>query len=284
MQKTIKNEIHAEGIGLHSGKMVKMTLKPADVNSGIVFKRIDLKPSVDLKMAPNNIEETLLCTRLQVKDVSVSTIEHLMSAFCAMEIDNVIVELDADEVPVMDGSASPFLFLIQSAGVLIQDKSRRFLKIKKKIRVTEDDKFAELAPYAKGLKFSCSIDFDSPVISKTPQSVEYELHPMTYEKEISRARTFGFAADIEKLHANNLALGASLKNAVGIGDDTVLNPEGLRYGDEFVKHKLLDAIGDLYVVGAILGKFTAHKTSHSLNNRLLRKLMEDDTQYEWVTK
>lgn len=284
MQKTIKNEIHAEGIGLHSGKLVKMTLRSAEMDAGIVFRRVDLTPVVDLKIAPEHIEETMLCTRLKANDVSVSTIEHLMSAFCAMEVDNVIVELDSDEVPVMDGSSSPFVFLIQSAGVLKQSKKRRYLKINKKVRVTEDDKYAELAPYAKGLHLKCVIDFPHPVIAKTSQEVDYEFHPMTYQKEIARARTFGFAKDIEKLHENNLALGASLENAVGIGDDTVLNPEGLRYSDEFVKHKLLDAIGDLYVAGAILGDFTGHKTSHSLNNRLLRELFSDDSQYEWVTK
>lgn len=284
MQHTIGNTIRAEGIGLHLGKTVRMTLKPGKPNTGVVFRRVDLDPPVDIKMAPNHIQEALLCTRLQKGDVSVSTIEHLMAALCATQVDNVIVELDSDEVPVMDGSAAPYVFLLKSAGLAKQEKNRRYLKVKKKVRVEHDDKFAELSPYAKGLHLDYTIDFPSPVIAKTPQHIEYEFHPMTFEKEIARARTFGFVADLEKLHANNLALGASLENAVGITEDAVMNPDGLRYSDEFVKHKLLDAIGDLYVAGPILGKFKGFKTSHSLNNQLLRKLLEDKTQYEWVTK
>ena len=283
MQKTIKHSIQAEGIGLHSGQIVRVKAFPSSVGTGIVFKRTDCEPPVLIPLKVDSIEEALLCTRLSSNGKHVSTIEHLLSALCALEIDNILFELDSDEVPIMDGSASPFIFWLQSAGIIDQEEPRRFLKIKKNIRVQDGDKFAELSPSNKGLDLHYSIDFPHPVISRTSQSIEFSFHPMTYIKEISRARTFGFAKDLEKLQANHLARGASLDNAVGIGDDCVLNPTGLRYHDEFVKHKLLDAIGDLYVAGPILGKFVGHKTSHTLNNKLLRELFKDDSQYEWVS-
>ncbi len=290
MQKTIKHSIQMEGVGLHSGQLVQMRAIPAPVDSGIIFKRMDCDPPVLIPLKIESIEEAPLCTRLisfqsgpENQTISISTIEHLLSALCALEIDNILFELNADEVPIMDGSASPYIFWLQSAGITEQEENRKFLKIKLPVRVEDGDKFAELIPSAKGLEFHYSIDFLHPVISNTPQEIEFMFHPMTYIKEISRARTFGFVKDLEKLQANNLARGAGLNNAVGITDEGVLNPEGLRYQNEFVKHKLLDAIGDLYVAGPILGKFTGHKTSHTLNNRLLKKLFSDDSQYEWVS-
>lgn len=281
-QQTIKNTISAEGIGLHSGQLVHMTLKPAPVGSGVSFVRVDLDPQITLPITPENIEEAVMCTRLSVNGAHVSTIEHLMAALCALEIDNIIVEINADELPVLDGSASPFIFLLQSAGVQSQDKDRRFLKIKQTVRVELEDKYAQVEPNIKGLDFDYAIDFEHPVIAQTPQTIEYTFHPMTFIKEISRARTFGFADDLDKLHANNLAQGASLDNAVGISDDGVMNPDGLRYEDEFLKHKLLDTIGDLYVAGPLIAKFKGYKTSHTLNNQLIRKIFSDKNNYEWV--
>ena len=287
LQKTIKNAIHMEGIGLHSGHNVRMKALPAPVDTGIVFKRVDASPPLLIPIAVDRIEESLLCTRLASpipdQDFSISTIEHLLSAIAALEIDNLLIELDAGEIPIMDGSAAPYIFWLQSAGICELEEKRKFLKIKKTIRLEDQDKFVELTPISKGFELSVSIDFAHPVIQKTPQQVEFTFHPMIYMKEISRARTFGFVKDLEKLQANGLAKGASLENAVGIGDEAVLNPDGLRYEDEFVKHKLLDAIGDLYVAGPMIGKFTAHKSSHSLNNRLLRKLFSNESNYEWIS-
>lgn len=281
-QQTIKNTISCEGIGLHSGQMVHMMLKPAPADTGIVFVRTDLDGS-QLPIKTENIEEAVMCTRLKVGEAHVSTIEHLMAAMAALEIDNILVEVDADEVPVLDGSASPFIFLLQSAGSQKQESDRRYLKIKRKVRVEKNDSFAEVEPQTKGLSFDYRIDFEDPTIAGTPQSIEYDFHQMTFIKEISRARTFGFADDLDKLHANNLAKGASLDNAVGINDEGVLNPEGLRYKDEFVKHKLLDAIGDLYVAGPLIAKFTGYKTSHTINNLLLREIFSNEKNYKWVT-
>lgn len=284
MQKTIKHIIQMEGKGLHSGQMVKMRAIPAPTGTGIIFKRTDLDPAVLIPVRIDAIEETPLCTTLKSpQGQAISTIEHLLSALCALEIDNILFEINADEIPIMDGSASSYIFWLQSAGITDQEEPRKFLKIKATVRIEEGDKFAEFSPSTKGLEFQYSIDFPHPVIANTPQSIEFVFHSMTYIKEISRARTFGFVKDLERLQANNLAKGASLENAVGITDEGVLNPEGLRYDNEFVKHKLLDAIGDLYVAGAILGKFTGHKTSHALNNRLLRKLLADSSLYEWVS-
>lgn len=298
MQKTIKRPIHVQGVGLHSGKLVKMRALPAPAGSGIIFKRIDLEIPILIPVKVDAIEEALLCTRLssqasqasqgsaQEGRVSVSTIEHLLSALCALEIDNILFEIDADEVPIMDGSASSYIFLLQSAGITEQEENRRFLKIKNTIRIEDPqdkNKYAEFSPTQKGLEIQYSIDFEHPIISSTAQSIHIYFQPTTYIKEISRARTFGFIKDLEMLQANNLARGASLENAIGLTDDAVMNPEGLRYQDEFVRHKLLDAIGDLYVAGPILGKFTGHKTSHTLNNQLLRKLLSSPDNYEWVS-
>ncbi len=284
MQKTIKRPIHVQGIGLHSGKLVKMRALPAPAGAGIIFKRIDLENPVMIPVKIEAIEEALLCTKLSsAEGVTVSTIEHLLSALCALEIDNILFEIDADEIPIMDGSASSYIFLLQSAGITEQEENRRYLKIKNLVRIQEGDKYAELEPLAKGFELKYSIDFPHPAISSTPQEIYFNFQPTTYIKEISRARTFGFIKDLEMLQANNLARGASLENAIGLTENNIMNAEGLRYKDEFVKHKLLDAIGDLYVAGPILGRFTGHKTSHSLNNKLLRKLFSDSENYEWVS-
>ncbi len=282
LQQTIKNPIHLAGVGLHAGCEVYATLLPAQENQGIVFRRTDLKPAVDLQIKPENIQEALLCTKLVQDGADVATIEHIMAALCAMQIDNITVELTAAEVPVMDGSAEPFVFAIRAAGIVVQSAKRRYLRIKKKVRVEEGDKFAEFLPHSGGLRLQLSIDFPHPVIQKTKQDISFDLTSIGFTNQISRARTFGAAKDLDQLHAKKLALGASLSNAVGLSDDGVLNPEGLRYPDEFVKHKLLDCIGDLYVAGAIIGLFRAHKTGHTLNNRLLRAVLADQEAYEWV--
>jgi len=281
MQHTIKNSISIVGKGLHSGKEVKLTFCPAAENSGITFKRTDISPQVSIKVSPDKIQETMLCTMLVEHDVKISTIEHVLSALSALEIDNVIIELNAEEVPIVDGSASPFVFLLQSAGIIAQATPRRYLLVKKAVRVEQDDKFVELSPHS-GFQLNVSIDFQHPAISNTSKQVEFEFSPISYSKEVARARTFGFAAQLEQLHNQGLALGASLENAVGLDDNGVINEEGLRFPDEFVKHKLLDAIGDLYSVGAIKGSYKAYKPSHALNNRLLRKLLAEQDAWEYI--
>lgn len=283
VQQTLRNRINLEGVGLHTGKSVRMTLNPAPEGTGIVFRRVDVTPPVDLAIKPDHIQEALLCTKLVgERGAEVSTIEHLMSAFAGMQIDNVIVELNAPEVPVMDGSSEPLLFAIRAAGIAKQKEVRKFLRIKKTIRVEDGDKFTELSPYGGELRLHLTIDFPHPVIARTAQSIEFDLTPTSYFAEVSRARTFGMAKDIEKLHAKGLALGASLDNAVGIGDNDVLNREGLRYADEFIRHKLLDTIGDLYVAGPIRGFFRGHKVGHALNNKLLRAVFADVEAWDWV--
>jgi UDP-3-O-[3-hydroxymyristoyl] N-acetylglucosamine deacetylase len=281
MQHTIKNSISVVGKGLHSGKDVKLTFCPAPENTGIVFKRVDLSPVVSIKVSPEKIQETMLCTMLVEGEVKVATIEHVLSALAALEIDNIYLELNAEEVPILDGSASPYVFLLQSAGVMAQTAARKYLVVKKPIRVEQDDKFVELLPHP-GFHLNVSIEFDHPAIANTPKSIDFELSTNAYTKEIARARTFGFATQLEQLHKQGLALGASLENAVGLDDKGVINREGLRFPDEFVKHKLLDAIGDLYSVGAIKGSYKAHKPSHALNNRLLRKLLIEQDAWEFV--
>ena len=280
-QTTIKTSVNAVGVGLHSGQEVHITLRPADANTGIVFRRIDLSPPINIHVSPDKVQETLMCTKLVHGTVSVSTIEHLMAALCAERIDNIVIEINGAEVPVLDGSAAPFIFLLQSAGTLELNEKRHALRIKKPVRVDVEDKFAEFSPY-EGYRLNVSIDFPHPVIAATKQEIEFEFSPATFEKEVSRARTFGFAKDIEKLHQSKLGLGASLENAVGVTDTGIMNPEGLRYRDEFVRHKLLDTIGDLYVAGPIIGAFRSHKSGHALNNQLLLALLKDKTAYEWV--
>lgn len=283
-QHTIRHAICAKGIGLHSGEDVVMVLKPAKPNTGIVFKRTDLRPAVSIKLVPGCIQDTQLCSALVEGSAKVSTVEHLLSAISAFEIDNILIELSAPEVPIMDGSSAPFCFLLDAAGRIKQEKLREYKRILKPIRVADGDKFAEFVPTTEdNFHLNFSIDFDDPVISATPSDVSYTLEPRTYSKEVARARSFGFKKDLDYLHANDLGLGASLDNVIGIDKDGVMNPAGLRYEDEFVRHKLLDAIGDLYAAGPIIGSFTGYKSGHALNNQLLRKMLAEKDCFETTT-
>lgn len=282
-QRTLKNVIRATGVGLHTGEKVFLTLRPAAADTGIVFRRTDLDPVVDIQANPLNVGDTRLSTTLTNGDVRVSTVEHLLSAFAGLGIDNAFVDLSAAEVPIMDGSAAPFVFLLQSAGIEEQNRPRRFIKIKKPIVVEEDDKYARFEPF-DGFEVAFSIDFDHPVFASRLQTASIDFSTTSFVKEISRARTFGFLRDIEALQQQNLALGGSLDNAVVVDDFRVLNEGGLRYDDEFVKHKILDAIGDLYLLGhPLIGAFHGHKSGHALNNRLLRSLLADQSAWEEVT-
>ena len=283
-QKTIAKEFFVTGIGLHSGVDVSMTVKPADVDSGIVFRRADLSPAVDIKVTPSSIKEAVMCTLL-TKDgdhkLSVSTIEHLMSAFAMFEIDNVLIEVNALELPVMDGSSFEFTQILTDVGVVEQSVARKGIKIIKPVRVEHEGKFAEVLPSEK-LVYEFKIEWDHPVIAATNNHIVFEYDLAEYIKMVSKARTFGFYEQLEYLHQNNLAKGASLDNAVGISNEGVLNEGGLRYEDEFVRHKLLDAIGDFYVGGYILGHFNCYKSGHTLNNKLLHAIFADKSAWESV--
>ncbi len=283
-QKTIAKEFSVTGIGLHCGIDVSMTVKPADLNTGIVFRRADLTPAVDIKVTPSSIQEAVMCTLL-TKDgdqkLSVSTIEHLMSAFAMFEVDNVLVEVTAPELPVMDGSSYEFTQILTKVGVVDQGSPRKGIKILKPVRVEHAGKFAELLP-SDSLKYEFKIEWDHPVIAATNVHIVFEYDLAEYIKMVSKARTFGFYEQLEYLHANNLAKGASLDNAVGISNEGVLNEGGLRYEDEFVRHKLLDAIGDFYVGGYILGHFNCYKSGHTLNNKLLHAIFADESAWESV--
>ncbi|MGN2254485.1 UDP-3-O-acyl-N-acetylglucosamine deacetylase [Frateuria sp. GZRe12] len=281
-QRTLKNIIRATGVGLHTGDKVYMTLRPAAPNTGIVFRRTDLNPPVDIHARPDCVGDTRLSTTLVKGDVRVSTVEHLLSAMAGLGIDNAIVELSAPEVPIMDGSAGPFVFLLQSAGIEEQGVAKRFIRIKKPIKVQEGDKWASFEPF-EGFKVGFSIEFNHPIISKRTSRAEIDFSTTSFVKEVSRARTFGFMRDIEMLREHNLALGGSMDNAVVLDDYRVLNEDGLRYEDEFVKHKILDAIGDLYLLGhSLIGAYHAHKSGHELNNKLLRTLIADPSAWEEV--
>ncbi|MEY3202071.1 MAG: UDP-3-O-[3-hydroxymyristoyl] N-acetylglucosamine deacetylase [Pseudomonadota bacterium] len=282
-QRTLKSLIRATGVGLHSGAKVTMTLRPAAPDTGIVFRRIDLDPPIDIKADPYSVVDTRLCSGLQNGDVKVSTVEHLMSALSGLGIDNIYVDVDAAELPIMDGSAGPFVFLLQSAGIEEQPAPKRFIRVKKPIEVKEGDKWARLEPY-EGFRLSFSIIFNHPAVDRTGTSVTVDFAQTSYIQQISRARTFGFMQDVEAMRAHGLALGGSLENAIVMDEYRVLNADGLRYADEFVKHKVLDAIGDLYLVGhPLLASFNAHKSGHALNNELLRALLADDTAWEWAS-
>jgi len=281
-QRTLKNIIRATGVGLHTGDKVYMTLRPAAPNTGIVFRRTDLNPPVDIHARPDCVGDTRLSTTLVKDDVRVSTVEHLLSAMAGLGIDNAYVELSAPEVPIMDGSAGPFVFLLQSAGIEEQNTPKRFIRIKKAVKVQEGDKWASFEPF-EGFKVGFSIDFNHPIISKRTSRAEIDFSTTSFVKEVSRARTFGFMRDIEMLREHNLALGGSMDNAVVLDDYRVLNEDGLRYEDEFVKHKILDAIGDLYLLGhSLIGAYHAHKSGHELNNKLLRTLIADPEAWEEV--
>ena len=282
-QRTLKNVIRATGVGLHTGDKVYMTLRPAAPNTGIVFRRTDLNPPVDIHARPDNVGDTRLSTTLVNGDVRVSTVEHLLSAMAGLGIDNAYVDLSAPEVPIMDGSAGPFVFLLQSAGIEEQNVAKRFIRIKKPVKVQDGDKWASFEPF-EGFKVGFSIDFNHPIISKRTSRAEIDFSTTSFVKEVSRARTFGFMRDIEMLREHNLALGGSMDNAVVLDDYRVLNEDGLRYEDEFVKHKILDAIGDLYLLGhSLIGAYHAHKSGHELNNKLLRTLMADASAWEEVS-
>lgn len=282
-QRTLKNVIRATGVGLHTGNKVYLTLRPAAADTGIIFRRVDLDPPVEITACPENVGDTQLSTTLVKEDVRVSTVEHLLSALAGLGIDNAYVDLSAPEVPIMDGSAGPFVFLIQSAGIVEQNAPKRFIRIKRSITVEDGDKWARFDPF-DGFKVSFDIDFDHPAFRSSNQTATVDFSTTSFVKEISRARTFGFLKEIEFLRARSLALGGSLDNAIVVDDYRVLNEDGLRYQDEFVKHKVLDAIGDLYLLGrSLIGAFSGHKSGHALNNRLLRHLMADATAWELVT-
>ncbi len=282
-QRTLKNVIRATGVGLHTGEKVYLTLRPAAVNTGVVFRRVDLDPVVELYAKPERVGDTRLSTALQEGDVSVSTVEHLMSALAGLGIDNVYVELTSPEVPIMDGSAAPFVFLIQSAGVIEQSTPKEFIRVTKPIRIEEGDKWAQFDPF-EGFKVSFAIDFDHPIFAKSPQQATVDFSTTSFVKEVSRARTFGFMHEVEALREAGLALGGSHDNAIVMDSYTILNDDGLRYEDEFVKHKILDAIGDLYLLGhPLIGAFSAYKSGHALNNKLLCALVEQADAWELVT-
>lgn len=282
-QRTLSNTIHATGIGLHSGKKVHLTLKPGSVDTGIVFRRVDLTPAFDIKAHGLNVQQTTLSSTLMKDHVKVDTVEHLMAAFAGLGVDNAIVELDAAEVPIMDGSSAPFVFLIQSAGIEEQGAAKKFIRIKQEISVREDDKFAVLMPH-DGFRVSFIIDFDHPVLNQQSQELTIDFAKNSFAKDISRARTFGFVKDLEYMRSNNLALGGSIDNAIVVDEYRILNESGFRYSDEFVKHKVLDAIGDLYLLGySILGEFRGHKSGHALNNKLVRALLNNQEAWELVS-
>ena len=282
-QRTLKNIIRATGVGLHSGEKVYLTLKPAPVDTGIVFCRTDLDPVVEIPATATNVADTTLSTTLRAGNASVDTVEHLLSAMAGLGIDNAYVEVSASEVPIMDGSAGPFVFLIQSAGILEQSKPKKFIRILKPVEVRDGDKFARFEPY-HGFRVSFSIDFDHPVFRGRNQQHSLDFSTTAFVKEISRARTFGFMRDFEYLRANNLALGAGFNNAIAVDDFKILNEDGLRYEDEFVKHKILDAVGDLYLLGhTLLGHFVGHKSGHGLNNLLLREVLKQEDSWEFVS-
>ncbi|MCH1920670.1 UDP-3-O-acyl-N-acetylglucosamine deacetylase [Shewanella sp. A3A] len=283
-QRTVENTVKATGVGLHSGNKVTLTIRPAPVNTGIVLMRTDLEPAVAIAAKADLVRETTMCTALVNNDgVRISTIEHLFAALAGLGIDNAVIEVDAPEIPIMDGSASPFVFLLQSAGIKEQAAAKKYLRIKQTVRVEDGDKWAELKPF-KGFRVNFAIDFAHPEIARSQQKMVMDFSSSAFIKDISRARTFGFMRDIEYLRANNLALGGSMENAVVLDEYRVLNPDGLRYEDEFVKHKILDAFGDLYVAGhAIIGEFSAYKTGHALNNQLVRALLANAEAWEVVS-
>ena len=281
-QRTLKNSIRAQGVGLHSGQKVLMTLRPAAPDTGIVFHRTDMDPPGEVRAKAENVGDTQLGTSLINGEARVSTVEHLLSAFAGLGIDNAHVDLSAPEVPIMDGSAGPFVFLLQSAGFEDQRTPKRFVRIKSRVRVEDGDKWAEFRPF-DGFKVNFEIEFNHPLFKRRANKASMDFSTTSFLKEVSRARTFGFMRDLEMMRARNLALGGNLDNAIVLDDFRVLNEDGLRYEDEFVKHKILDAIGDLYLLGhSLIGEFSGFKSGHKLNNLLLRKLIADTSAWESV--
>ncbi len=281
-QRTPNTIIQATGVGLHSGDKVLLTLHPAPDNTGIVFRRIDLDPVAEIRASYENVCETMLCTSLQQDGVKVATVEHLLSALAGLGIDNAYIDVNAPEIPIMDGSAAPFVFLIQSAGIREQIARKRYIRIKKPIRVEEKGKYVQFLPH-DGYKISFTIDFDHPVFTHKPQTAVFDFSATSYIKQVCRARTFGFLSDYERLRLNDLAKGGSLDNAIVVDEYRILNEDGLRFEDEFVKHKILDTIGDLYLLGSsLIGAFEGYRSGHELNNKLLRKLMVTQDAWEYV--
>lgn len=283
-QRTIQQAISTTGVGLHKGNKVQLTLRPAPANTGLIFRRVDLSPAVDIPANADLVRDTRMCTCLiNADNIRVSTVEHLLAAVAGVGIDNLIIEVDSHEIPIMDGSSHPFVYLLQSAGIEEQSAAKKFIRIKQPVRVEEDDKWAELLPH-HGFRIDFAIDFDHPAIADTKQVVSMDFSSQRFIKQISRARTFGFMKDIEHLRANNLALGGSFDNAVVLDEFRILNSDGLRYDDEFVKHKILDAVGDLYIGGhSILGHLRAFKSGHALNNQLLRAVLAKQENWEFAT-
>lgn len=282
-QRTLKNVIRATGVGLHSGDKVFMTLRPAPVNTGIVFRRIDLEPALDIPARADLVSETTLCTGLSSGIGKVQTVEHLLSALAGLGVDNCYVELSAPEVPIMDGSAGPFVFLLQSAGIAEQNSAKRFIRIKRAVEVREGDKLARFEPF-DGFRIGFTVEFDHPAIPRTLSRAVVDFSTETYIREVSRARTFGFMRDLEYMRERNLGLGGSMDNAIVLDEFRVLNDDGLRYADEFVRHKILDAVGDLYLAGhPVIGAYEGFKSGHALNNRLVRALLAEQDAWEEVT-
>lgn len=282
-QRTLKKAVNTVGIGLHSGRKVRLTLKPAPVNTGIVYSRIDIEPAVVMPAEATRVNDTRMATTLNEGDVKISTIEHLMSALNGLGIDNCYVDVDAPEIPIMDGSAASFVFLIQAAGIVEQEAPKRFVRVIKPVQVRDGDKWAKLEPH-EGFRLAFLINFGHPAIDSTVQFTEVDFSHTTFVQAVSRARTFGFVQDVEMLRSIGLAQGGTLENAVVMDEYRVLNPEGLRADDEFVKHKILDAMGDLYVLGhPLLARYSAFKSGHGLNNQLLRALLADESAWEWAT-
>ena len=279
----MKNVIRATGVGLHSGDTIYLTLRPAASNTGIIFRRVDLDPVVEIKATAENVGETSLSTTLVQHGHRVSTAEHLLSALAGLGIDNAYIDLNGPEVPIMDGSAGPFVFLIQSAGIEEQSVAKQFIRIKNNLLVKDGDKWGTLEPF-DGFKVSFTIDFEHPAFYNGPQQINMDFSSTSFVREISRARTFGFMKDIKNLRKNNLALGASVNNTIALDDCRVVNEDGLRYEDEFVRHKVLDAIGDLYLLGySLIGAFSGYKSGHEVNNKLLRKLLANKNSWELVS-
>lgn len=282
-QRTLKAVVKAIGVGLHGGKRVEMCLRPAAPDTGIVFRRVDLTPPVELPADPYSVVDTRLCSGLQKDGAKVGTVEHLMSALAGLGVDNCYVDIDAPEMPILDGSAAPFVFLLQSVGFELQNAPKRFLRVRKVVEYVDGDKFVRLLPH-DGFKLTFSIHFNHPAIDATATEVTVDFATQHYTRDVARARTFGFVQELEAMHNMGLAQGGSLDNAIVLDEYRVLNADGLRYTDEFVKHKVLDAIGDLYLCGhPLLAHYVAHKSGHALNNQVLRVLLEDRDAWEIVT-
>jgi UDP-3-O-[3-hydroxymyristoyl] N-acetylglucosamine deacetylase len=282
-QRTLKKAISATGVGLHNGEKVTLTLRPAAPDTGIVFKRVDLPQPNEILATPSAVHDTRLCSALEANGARIATVEHIMSALAGLGVDNVYIDVDASEIPIMDGSSGPFVYLLQEAGIVEQAAAKKFIRVKKMVEVIDGDKWVRFEPY-HGFKIDFSINFNHPVFENSGTNVKIDFAEDSYIKQISRARTFGFMHEVEYLRSNGLARGGSLDNAIVLDEYRVLNADGLRYDDEFAKHKVLDAIGDLYMLGhPILGAFYAYKSGHALNNQLIRALMQDETAWEYVT-